>query len=122
MTLIVRLSVGRLACPYDNFLKGREVTLPCSYRSTCYLTNSLLHSVSPQPKSHKKSLFDPIWSPNHIHSLEWFTSASRFDHLLPLLLLLLSLLGDAGPSVAPEIKQVLQTAKNAKIIGKVTSL
>ena len=34
MTPNVRELVGRPVCQY--FLKGREVTLPCSYRSTCF--------------------------------------------------------------------------------------
>ena len=35
MTGSVRLSVGRSVSVCHNFLKGREVTLPCFYRSTC---------------------------------------------------------------------------------------
>ena len=41
----VRPLVGRLTWSGYNFLKGREVTLPCSYRSTCFQMRSLLSLV-----------------------------------------------------------------------------
>ena len=37
-------SVGRSVCP--NFLKGREFSLACSYRSTCLLNSALLSYVN----------------------------------------------------------------------------
>ena len=69
----ISLSVGWSVC--HNFLEGREVTLPCSYRNTCFANKpelkalgiprtSLVFPISPTPKFREWNSDD--WQ-NHIN-------------------------------------------------------
>ena len=44
--LVVRLVVQLIVC--HNFLKGRKVSLPCAYQSTCFMYKSVYINHSPR--------------------------------------------------------------------------
>ena len=72
MTRSIRLLVGRSVC--HNLLKGREVTLPCSYRSGCYI-----HSVSEVSGSYDLSVSEE--SGSYIRSVSEFSGSYFPLHL-----------------------------------------
>ena len=55
MTTYVAWSVSRFVC--SNFLRGREVTLPCSYRSTCFYSRQAEIFLAPSPYFRREAIY-----------------------------------------------------------------